>query len=392
MDVVAHTYQQFCQRFDGPPRLFYAPGRVNLIGEHTDYNDGFVLPAAISFGTCVAIRNRQDAALVLYSTEFGDQTTINLEEPPTHYKRGWSDYVHGVALVLQQSGHRVRGADILVHGNVPIGAGLSSSASIEVAAALAFTAANELSISSKDLALICQRAENEFVGTRCGIMDQFVSVHGQPESALLLDCRSLHFEIVPIPSGVSLVICNSMVKHNLAAGEYNTRRAECEEGVRLLKQSLPRITALRDVSSADLEQHRDLLPATVYRRCRHVVTENERVLSAVQALRSGDLQLVGKLMGESHSSLRDDYEVSCVELDMLVELASSLPGIIGARMTGGGFGGCTINLVQDQAVEAFRSGIKSGYQDRIGIAPEVYVSAAAAGAREIATSNRLATC
>jgi galactokinase len=327
-------------------QVFRAPGRVNLIGEHTDYNDGFVMPAAIDFYTWIAVAPRDDRKLVVNSTNFPDSIEVDLQAGKPSPRNHWTDYVVGVAVMLERAGHRLRGANLLAHGEVPIGAGLSSSAAIEVASALALLSVSGLGMKRADLAELCKRAENEFVGARCGIMDQFISCCGRAEHALLLDCRSLDYRLLPLPHEVSLVICNTMVKHELASGEYNARRAECEEGVRRLSCFLPHVRALRDVSLSDLERYAASLPATIYKRCRHVVTENERVTDAARSLERGDLPAFGKLTHDSHRSLRDDYQVSCSQLDLLVDLAGESPGVLGARMTGGGFGGCTINLVR----------------------------------------------
>jgi galactokinase len=369
------------------PRIFAAPGRVNLIGEHTDYNDGFVMPAAIDFHTWVAAAPRTDNRLVVHSVDFHETREFDLREANPQPERHWSDYVRGVALALQQAGYRLGGIELAITGNVPIGAGVSSSASLLVAAGLALVTINGHDLRRQELAQLCRRAENEFVGARVGIMDQFVSANAVAGHALLLDCRSLEFETVPLPAGFSLVICNTMVKHEIAGGEYNQRRAQCEEGVRLLREATPGQRAephsLRDVTPELLEQYESVLSQVVYRRCRHVVAENARVLAFRDALRRGDLGCAGELMAASHRSLRDDYEVSCPELDLMVQLANEVSGTVGARMTGGGFGGCTVNLARNGAVEEFRSQVARGYEERTGRAPEIYVSQAVAGAKEI---------
>jgi galactokinase len=275
------------------------------------------------------------------------------------------------------------GADLLICGNVPIGAGLSSSASIEVSTGYALLNNSSLPADPVALAKTCQKAENDFVGMRCGIMDQFISCCGHARRALMLDCRSLDYRLLPLPPDVSLVICNTMVKHELASGEYNKRRAECEAGVSRLARDLPHVRALRDVTLADLARYSRDLPELIYRRCRHVVSENARVMEAVGALESGDVAVFGRLMAESHRSLRDDYEVSCTELDLMVELAGQANGVFGARMTGGGFGGCTINLVRTEHVEEFKRSVGRGYEQATGRAPEIYVSSAAEGAAEV---------
>jgi galactokinase len=371
---------RFEREFQSKPQIFSAPGRVNLIGEHTDYNDGFVLPSAIGFYTCIAISPRSDRKLLLRSTEFPDAFDFDLDHLPSRRLGAWCDYVLGVALVLEQAGYRSSGANLLVRGEVPIGAGLSSSAAIEVATALALLSLNERKPALPEIAKLCQRAENEFVGARVGIMDQFVSCLGKAGHALLLDCRSLDFELVPIPPDVKLVVCNTMVKHELSGGEYNQRREQCEQGVRILAEFFPGIRALRDVSIDQLNARADALPPIVYNRCRHVVEENQRTREAAACFRRGDLTTVCKLMRESHRSLRDLYEVSCTELDIMVSVAEELSGFCGGRMTGGGFGGCTINLVESAHAEMFRNEIASRYQHETGISPEIYVCSAANGA------------
>ena len=285
--------------------------------------------------------------------------------------------------MLERAGHHLEGANLLILGDVPIGSGLSSSAAIEVASGFALLENSGLPVHRIELVKLCRRAENDFVGARVGIMDPFISGCGQAGHALMLDCRSLEYRLLPLPRDVSLVICNTMVKHELASGEYNTRRAECEEGVRLLSRSLTSICALRDVSLAELEARAGTLPKTIYRRCRHVITEDARVTKAAASLEQGDLDTFGALMADSHRSLRDDYEVSCAELDLMVELAARQDNVYGARMTGGGFGGCTINLVRTDAVNEFRSRVGDAYQKSIGLAPQIFVSPAAEGAGEV---------
>ncbi|MGB9204072.1 MAG: galactokinase, partial [Terriglobales bacterium] len=273
----------------------------------------------------------------------------------------------------------------LVDGNVPQGAGLSSSASIEVAVGYALLdLGGSNTIDRTQLARLCQQAENEFVGARCGIMDQFIASHGRRGQALLLDCRSLEYRQLPLPDDVAIAICNTMVKHSIAKGEYNQRRAECEAGVRALSKYLPQVRALRDVTPENLERHRHELPEVVVRRCRHVIGENARVLKAATALERGDLPAFGNLMLESHRSLRDDFAVSCSELDLMVELAGQVDGVYGTRMTGGGFGGCTIALVQAGCVEAFQRTVREGYERSTGRQPEIYICAAADGAGRLA--------
>jgi galactokinase len=366
--------------FGVAPRIFSAPGRVNLIGEHTDYNDGFVMPCAIGMSTRVAISPREDHKLVLRSHEFPDELEFDLDNLPKHGAGAWSDYVLGIAVMFQQVGNVLSGANLLVHGEVPMGAGLSSSAAIEVASALAFLSLNGAKLSLPEVAKLCQRAENVFIGARVGIMDQFVSCQGKAEHALMLDCRSLDFQLIPIPGTVRLVICNTMVKHEHAGGEYNRRREECEVGVKILTKWYPGTRALRDISLQELEKHSKDLPDTIYRRCLHVVQENQRVQDAARLLIDGDLHGVGELMRESHRSLRDLYEVSCRELNVMVEVAEGLPGYYGGRMTGGGFGGSTVNLVNSADAAAFAKQVAKRYQQETGTEPMVYICSAADGA------------
>ena len=361
---------------------YRAPGRVNLIGEHTDYNEGFVMPAAINYSTLVAVGPREDRIITVRSEHFPDTVELNLDRPTTSRKH-WSDYPLGVALKLAEAGHRLQGANLLIRGDVPIGSGLSSSAAIEVSTALALLDNAGLSIDRLELAKICQKAENEFVGIRSGLMDQFIACFGKKDTAVMLDCRSLESTPLPLPEEMKLVACNTMVKHQLASSEYNARREECEQGVRILSKHRPNIQSLRDVSIEDLERHGSELSEVVYRRCRHVITENDRVLRAATALRHGELSTFGELMAQSHQSLRDDYEVSCTELDLMVEFANEVPDCIGARMTGGGFGGATINLVSASAVEQFTAKVGKRYAEGTNIQPEIYVCSAAEGADRV---------
>jgi len=341
------------------------------------------MPAAIDSSTWVAIGPRWDRKLSVQSENFSETAELDLDQPATRGTGRWSDYSFGVAVKLEQSGHRLRGANLLVRGEVPIGSGLSSSAAIEVATGFALLDSNDVEIDRLELAKLCQQAENEFVGMRCGLMDQFVSCFGQAGHALMLDCRLLDYKVLRLPESVKLVVCNTMVKHELATSEYNARRADCEEGVRVLAQKIPNVRSLRDVTMNDLERFMSALPEVVHRRCRHVVSENDRVIRAAVALTSGDLAIFGKLMAASHESLRDDYEVSCKELNLMVELANKAEGVVGGRMTGGGFGGCTINLVDSNSVDQFKKSVTSGYAEATGREPEIYVCSAAQGAERV---------
>jgi len=363
-----------------PSGLFRAPGRGNLIGEHTDYNDGFVMPVAIDFSCYSAIRSRSDRTLSVYSQQFQENIEFNLDRLVGPSKKHWSDYVRGVAAVLRDEGYPLKGADLLIDGQVPIGSGLSSSASIEVSSALALTSLGGITVPLGTLARLCQRAENEYTGARCGIMDQFVSCFGRQDQALLLDCRSLEMTYLALPPNVRLVICNTMVRHELAAGEYNERRASCERSIEAIRKFLPNIRALRDLTLEDLEKYGSLLSEIDFRRCRHVITENARVIDAKEALGHVDLARFGRLMYQSHNSLNHDYEVSCRELNLMVSLARNLPGVYGARMTGGGFGGCTINLVEREAVTEFQTSVAHEYEKLTDLSPQISASSAAGGA------------
>jgi galactokinase len=376
---------------DASPRLFRAPGRVNLIGEHTDYNDGFVLPMAIDRETCVAAVARDDRRVRLYSLNVEERAEFDLDAPGERERGIWLDYIEGVAQALERRGVRLRGADLAISSDVPVGAGLSSSAALEVSAGLALASVAGVEIDRVALALAGQEAEHTYVGAKVGIMDQFIAALGQAGHALLIDCRTLETRAIPVDTSETLIaICDTRVKHELSASEYNTRRAECEEGVELLRRAgLKDIRALRDVSEADLQEHGGALPGAVGRRCRHVVTENARTHAAADALEHGRLAEMGQLMLASHASLSRDYEVSCRELDLLVNIAMSIAGgaTLGARMTGGGFGGCTVNLVRRDALSEFSETITREYTDATGLVPNIYVSEAGEGAREVTSDE-----
>jgi len=409
--------QQFHQRFgDSPDRVVQAPGRVNLIGGHTDYNDGFVLPVAIDKHVTIAASRRSDRRVVLYAADF-DQTCefpldaiLQNDGEPT-----WSDYPKGVAHFLMKANQPVTGMNAVIRGNVPIASGLGSSAAIEVASAFAFLSlARDMSFYSQGsnlamdefnsnsatfieaglelkLATLCQRAENEFVGVNCGIMDQAISILGKADHALILDCRSLNYERVPLKLGdFRIMVCDTKVKRELVSSEYNKRRAECEKGVEILRQWLPAISALRDVSLDDFKKYEASLPSLTQKRCRYVIEENDRVLRAVKALKEGELRTFGSLMNASHIGLRNDYQVSCKELDTMVEIALANDSVIGVRMTGAGFGGCTVNLVHQNAVDNLTNQIMTEYPQKTGIVPEIYVCKPSDGAAIVFNSNEAA--
>ena len=368
----------------GEPRFFVAPARVNLIGEHTDYNDGFVLPVAIDRQVLIAARRRSDRLVRVYSDLFHQSTLFDLGRIQPDADATWSNYLRGVALALQARGHPLCGLDCVLTGDVPMGAGLSSSAAVEVATAVAWRDLAELELTDVGLALACQQAEREFVGVQCGIMDQFVSTLGRAGHALLIDCRSLNYEQVAIPPGTAIVVCDTKKRRGLVDSQYNERRLECERGVGLLRQRMPEVRALRDVTLEQLLASAGDLPPLTLRRCRHVVTENQRVLDMVGKLRRGEMAAVGELMASSHHSLRDDYEVSCAELDAMAEAAQGTPGTIGARMTGAGFGGCVIALADAASPAEWAPDVLAKYQARTGIRGEAYVCEAADGAGEVA--------
>ena len=381
MSVLARDVaQEFGNRFGRLPKVSRAPGRVNLIGEHTDYNDGFVMPAALEFATLVAAAPRPDRRLVVHSMIMDETREFDLDAPSAGGSQEWSDYVFGVAVMLERSGRRLTGADLVIWTDVPLGSGLSSSAALEVSVAHALLTASGLKFEPVEVAKICQQAENDFVGMRCGIMDQYVSACGVAGHALLIDCRSLESRNVPIASNLRLLIANSHVRHQHAGGEYNARREACEEGVRILRPYLGPIKALRDVTARALERHRRVLPELVYRRCRHIVTENERVLEAERALKAGDFAACGKAMNESQASMRDDFEITCPEIDLLASLAQAQAGVYGSRMTGGGFGGCTVTLIEASAVQGVTRALIDGYRVGAGRDADVFVCSPSNGA------------
>ena len=345
------------------------------------------MPATINFSTSVTLTPRADRILEVFSENFDEQVDFSLDDPDPSPQGHWSDYVIGVAVILQRAGYVLRGAKLRIRGEVPIGSGVSSSAALEVATAYALSANSNLKIERVELAKLCRQAENEFVGARVGIMDQFVSLHGQSKKALLLDCRSLEYRLLPLSEETSFIVCNTTVKHELASSEYNQRRAECEAAVKHLALSLPNLTALRDVTMEQLNKYGSDLTDVIYRRCRHVISENARVLEAGKALEHEDLSAFGKLMYESHRSLRDDYEVSCKELDVMVELARQIDGVYGARMTGGGFGGCTVNLVANEHVEEFTREVSAEYEQAVQLKPEIFVCEPADAAGEVVSDS-----
>jgi galactokinase len=373
--------EEFHRRFEGEPLVVRAPGRVNLIGEHTDYNEGFVLPIAIDRDIRFAVCRRQDRRVRLYSLDFDQESEFDLDDIRRDEAADWGNYVRGMAVELLADGRMLHGMEGVVEGNVPIASGLSSSAAMEVAAGLAFLATSTEVVEPGELAVMAQRAENRYMGVHVGIMDPFVSRMGHVGSALFLDCRTLEYDLIPVPGDEFVfVVADSKQSRELAASAYNERRAQCEAAVAALRPSLPHVRALRDVTVGDLQRFEKSMDPVVYRRARHVVTENERTLRAVDALRGNDLRRFGQLMNESHDSLRDDYEVSSAALDTLVNAARAVEGCLGSRLTGAGFGGCTVSLVRANRVDQFSSKVGEAYRRECGKDAEFYVTRPAAGA------------
>lgn len=382
LDVIG-IKKKHAERFGAEASVFLAPGRVNLIGEHTDYAGGFVMPAAIDFGTLAAISSRDDGRVVIWSENFHEQVSHQIEGLPKNGGGHWSGYPLGVVKILREAGFVVPGLSLTIDGDVPLAAGLSSSASLEVATALAALSLSGAGPEREEIAKLCQRAENVYVGSSCGIMDQFIACRGAENHALLLDCRSLEYRLAPIPPSVSLVIANTMVKHSVAGGEYGIRRAEVEEGTATLRGHRPEIQLLRDATTQDLDKWGAEMPDNVLRRCRHIITENLRTVAAADALAAGNLKKLGDLMAAAHASYRDDFEASCEEADVMVAAAQALPGLIGARLTGGGFGGCTVNLVHADQAAKFASRLHDDYRAATGIDAEIYRCHASAGAHAV---------
>jgi len=379
--IEAQAIAAFTKRFGTAPEVVAsAPGRVNLIGEHVDYNDGLVLPVAIDRATAVAAARREDGRLVLL-TDAGQEAAFSAERLYPSERRAWTDYLTGVASLLIQRGMPAHGAGLVVASNVPRGSGLSSSAALELATAFALEELFGLAIPPADTALLCQKAEHEFAGVQCGIMDQFVSCLGRQGHALLLDCRTLAAEHVPLPGDADLLVCDTGVRRALGSSEYNRRRDECEQGLGVLGRALGTLAALRDVSPAQFAAHGATLPPVVRRRCAHVIGEIARVVRSAAALREGNLSEFGKLMYDSHFSLQHDYEVSCAELDHLVDICAEAEGVYGARMTGAGFGGCVICLVRTGCAEGVIRRINDEYPARSGRKASVYACRSDDGAR-----------
>ena len=370
------------QRFGAVGQVLAAPARVNLIGEHTDYTGGLVMPMAIGFHTLAVVSARADERAVFYSANYDEEISFDLSELGQGTK-GWSDYPAGVLWCLGEAGVTVDGFSMSLSGDVPVGAGLSSSASVEVATALALLRRAGAAMPLRDVATLCRRAENEYVGAKSGIMDQFVVAGAVERRVMVLDCRSLEYELLPLPEGVRVVVCNSMVKHAVATGEYGDRSGEVEAGQAVVRERLGR-ASLRDTTLEDLEACRGAMTAASFSRCRHVITENRRVRAAGEALVEGDVTQFGRLMVEAHASFRDDFAASCAEVDELVEIATRQDGCFGARITGGGFGGCTVNLVRANAAERFVDSVRREYREKTSMDAECFVCTASDGALALA--------
>lgn len=376
--------KEFQKRFQGSsqPTMVWAPGRVNLLGEHTDYNEGFVFPMAIDAGITMAGALNGGRSVNLYSLDYDARDSFDLQQIKPSSREKWTNYVRGVCKEFQLAGFELQGLDILIKGNVPQGAGLSSSAALEVAAAVLINTLHSFRVHAVELVKLTQRAENDFVGVASGIMDQFASMMGQKDHALFLDCRSLEYELVPTPfeqQHYAIVVTNSAVQRGLVDSAYNTRRLECAEAVECLKRDRPGVSSLRDVTMDDLSLI-NALPQILARRARHVVTENNRVLKGTQALKAGDLAGFGQELTASHESLQRDFEVSCPELDLLVDLSLKVPGVLGSRMTGAGFGGCTVSLVPRSQLALFEQTVAQEYLAKTGLRAEFYAFSASQGA------------
>ncbi len=370
--------------FSEQPTLFYAPGRINLIGEHTDYNEGFVLPAAIDKACYIAIAKNGTNGCNLVAHDLDERYSFDIESDLNPVEKGWVNYFLGVIQGFKSRGIQLSGFNLVVTSNVPLGAGLSSSAAIESSFGVALNELFDANFSLVEIAQIGQKAEHNYAGVMCGIMDQYASCLGKENQAILLDCRSLEHQLVPIDiEDYHLVLFDTKVKHNLASSEYNTRRRQCEQGVSIIQEKYPKVKSLRDVTVWMMKEFKSLMNPVVFKRCDYVVRENERVQAAVEMMRSGDVHTLGKLMFETHHGLSEDYEVSCSELDCLIDLAKENEHIIGARMMGGGFGGCTLNLVSANHIDEVIAEIERKYEQRTNSKPESYRVRVSDGAKKI---------
>ena len=373
---------RFVEQFSQQPLLVAAPGRVNLIGEHTDYNEGFVLPGAVDKRIYVAIAKNKKNVLNVYASQYKQNFSFDLDD--LHPVNGWATYLLGMAYHLKQKGHVITGVDLVIDGDVPLGAGMSSSAAVCSAFGFALNEIFGFGLSRMELALLGQKTEHTFAGVKCGIMDQFASLHGKKGHIMKLDCRSLEYEYIPFDfPEYKIILVNTMVSHALASSEYNVRRQQCEEGVAILQKHYPTIKFLRDVSNEQLEKHKSELSEVVYRRCNFIINENARLLHGCDLLKKNDLKSFGQMMFEAHEGLSKGYEVSCKESDFLVAQAKLFSAVMGARQMGGGFGGCTINIVKADAVEDFSTYMRDGYSKQFNVVPEIYVTQIEDGAKVV---------
>ena len=378
--MVKELKQEFIARYGKEPWVSAAPGRVNLIGEHTDYNEGFVLPGAVDKKIYIAIAPNGTDTVNVYAKQFNESHSFNIDvkEPLS----GWVNYLIGVTFFIQRIGTKIKGVDLMVDGDIPVGAGMSSSAAFCSAYGFALNELFNLGYTRMELAVIGQQTEHQFAGVKCGIMDQFASLHGKAGHVMKLDCRSLEYEYIPFEfPDYSIVLVNTMVSHSLAGTEYNIRRQQCEEGVAILKKHFPGIKSLRDVSYDQLAAHWQEMPPVIFDRCSYVVNENQRLLAGCEALKQGDLKGFGTMMYATHKGLSKRYEVSCKELDFLVDCSRNYKEVVGSRMMGGGFGGCTINIIENSGVENFATGISKAYEEQFNTIPEIYRTRIEEGAK-----------
>lgn len=380
---VQNIEQFFRDQHQQKAQVFRSPGRVNIIGEHTDYNNGFVLPAAINKAVYVGIGQRNDSRIHLHSLDFGESAELGLEEV-RKIEKPWANYILGVVAQFQKKGFALSGFNLVMAGDVPIGSGLSSSAAVECSVAFGLNEVFGLQRSKKELALLAQKAEHEFAGVLCGIMDQFASVFGKKDHVIKLDCQSLDYEYVPLHlEGYKIVLLNTNVSHSLASSEYNTRRAQCEEGVAMVRAKYPQVQSLRDVNLTMLDEMVKPKDDLIYRRCSYVVKENGRLLEGCEDLKKGDLEALGQKMFATHEGLSKDYEVSCRELDFLADTVKLHPSVLGARMMGGGFGGCTINIMKEDALDTIIPELSAAYEQAMGKPLTAYIVQTADGSGSV---------
>jgi galactokinase len=387
MNLVKGVEETFKKYFHEQPLLVRSPGRVNLIGEHTDYNLGFVLPAAIDKAIYFAITPRNDTICNIVAFDMNDECRFTIDDLQ-HSPKNWPNYLMGVVDQFMKAHYKIQGFNCVFGGDIPIGAGLSSSAALEAGLAFALNEMYHLKIDKLSLVKLAQWAENDFVGVRCGIMDQYINIFGQPNKVLRIDCRSLEYTYYPFHHpNVSIVLFDSCVSHSLASSEYNRRREECAEGVATIKRSFPQVESLRDVSPDMVAACKTKMDPIIYRRCKYVVEENDRVLNACKALEQGDLKSFGSFLNQSHEGLSRDYEVSCKELDFLITLVKNMPQVYGSRMMGGGFGGCTINLIENNGIEEVTRSVAKQYKQKFNIDLKTYITSLGSGTNIFTDSN-----